>query len=68
MNERVEVASQDSAPRLEVVIDPVPDLDTIENESDEPSLEQTVYVNDSQEPASGLGDLELDDSEDLLSA
>lgn len=68
LNERVEVAAPDSAPRLEVVIDPVPDIDTIETESDEPFLEQTVYVNDSQEPASGLGDSELDDSEDLLSA
>ena len=64
LNER----SADETPRLGVVNDSQDDLVTVEDESEDFDLEQTEYVNDSQESPLETLDLGLDQSDELLSA
>ena len=69
LNERVVDDGQTELPRLEVVIDS--HADDAEHVVDEPvdlDLEQTVYVNDSQEPPSDTADQDREQGDELLSA
>ena len=69
LNERVVDDTQSELPRLEVVIDS--HADDAEQVVDEPvdlDLEQTVYVNDSQEPPSDTADQDIQQGDELLSA
>ena len=69
LNERVVDDAQSELPRLEVVIDS--HADDAEQVVDEPvdlDLEQTVYVNDSQEPPSDTADQDREQGDELLSA
>ena len=69
LNERVVDDTQSELPRLEVVIDS--HADDAEHVVDEPvdlDLEQTVYVNDSQEPPSDTADQDREQGDELLSA
>ncbi len=69
LNERAEEEPpHGEAPRLEVVDDAQADSGSVEEDLEEFDLEQTVYVNDSQEPSSETVDQDLDRSDDLLSA
>ena len=52
LNERSEVETQLEVPRLEAVTDSYIAPDHVLDESENFDLEQTVYVNDSQEPPS----------------
>ena len=68
LNERVEGETQLEVPRLEAVSNSytVPDHDREEPENFD--LEQTVYVNDSQEPPLETVDQDMEQNVDLLSA
>ena len=69
LNERVVDDAQSELPRLEVVIDS--HADDAAHVVDEPvdlDLEQTVYVNDSQEPSSDTADQDREQGDELLSA
>ena len=64
LNERAEV----EVPRLEAVTDSYMAPDDVLDESENFELEQTVYVNDSQEPPSDTVDQGMEQIDDLLSA
>ena len=64
LNERAEV----EVPRLEAVTDSYMAPDDVLDESENFELEQTVYVNDSQEPPSDTVDQGIEQIDDLLSA
>ena len=68
LNERFEDETQLEVPRLEAVSDSyiAPDHDREEPENFD--LEQTVYVNDSQEPPLETVDQDMEQINDLLSA
>ncbi len=68
LNERFEDETQLEVPRLEAVSDSyiAPDHDREEPENFD--LEQTVYVNDSQEPPLETVDQDMEQIDDLLSA
>ena len=69
LNERAEEEPQHGeAPRLEVVIDAQVDSVSVDEDPEEFDLEQTVYVNDSQELSSETVDQHLDQNDELLSA
>ena len=68
LNERAEVEAQVEVPRLEAVTDSYMDPDDVLDESENFELEQTVYVNDSQEPPSDTVDQGMEQIDDLLSA
>ncbi len=68
LNERAEVEAQVEVPRLEAVTDSYMAPDHVLDESENFELEQTVYVNDSQEPPSGTVDQGMEQIDDLLSA
>ena len=68
LNERSEVETQLEAPRLEAVTDSYIAPDHVLDESENFDLEQTVYVNDSQEPPSDTVDQCMEQIDDLLSA
>ena len=64
LNERAEV----EVPRLEAVTDSYMAPDHVLDESENFELEQTVYVNDSQEPPTDTVDQGMEQIDDLLSA
>ena len=64
LNERAEV----EVPRLEAVTDSYMAPDDVLDESENFELEQTVYVNDSQEPPTDTVDQGMEQIDDLLSA
>ncbi|MDA7685148.1 hypothetical protein N8608_01080 [bacterium] len=68
LNERAEVEAQVEVPRLEAVTDSYMAPDDILDESENFELEQTVYVNDSQEPPTDTVDQGIEQIDDLLSA
>jgi predicted nuclease with TOPRIM domain len=68
LNERSEVETQLEVPRLEAVTDSYIAPDHVLDESENFDLEQTVYVNDSQEPPSDTVDQCMEQIDDLLSA
>jgi hypothetical protein len=68
LNERSEVDTQLEVPRLEAVTDSYIAPDHVLDESENFDLEQTVYVNDSQEPPSDTVDQCMEQIDDLLSA
>ena len=68
LNERAEVEAQVEVPRLEAVTDSHMAPDHVLDESENFELEQTVYVNDSQEPPSDTVDQGMEQIDDLLSA
>ena len=68
LNERAEVEAQVEVPRLEAVTDSYMAPDDVLDESENFELEQTVYVNDSQEPPSDTVDQGMEQIDDLLSA
>ena len=68
LNERGNEESSVEAPRLEVVIDSRDESDNVDEQAENFDLEQTVYVNDSQETSLETLDLDLDQSDDMLSA
>ena len=68
LNERAEVEAQVEVPRLEAVTDSYMVPDDVLDESENFELEQTVYVNDSQEPPSDTVDQGMEQIDDLLSA
>ena len=68
LNERAEVEAQVEVPRLEAVTDSYMAPDDVLDESENFELEQTVYVNDSQEPPSDTVDQGIEQIDDLLSA
>jgi hypothetical protein len=68
LNEQAKDESHGEAPRLEVVIDSHVDSDNDMEEPEDFDLEQTVYVNDSQELPSESADPDLEQSDELLSA
>ena len=68
LNERAEVEAQVEVPRLEAVTDSYMAPDHVLDESENFELEQTVYVNDSQEPPSDTVDQGMEQIDDLLSA
>ena len=69
LNERAEEELQHGeGPRLEVVIDAQVDSVGVDEDPEEFDLEQTVYVNDSQELSSETVDQHLDQNDELLSA
>ena len=68
LNERAEVEAQVEVPRLEAVTDSYMAPDYVLDESENFELEQTVYVNDSQEPPSDTVDKGMEQIDDLLSA
>ena len=68
LNERAEVEAQVEVPRLEAVTDSYMAPDDVLDESENFDLEQTVYVNDSQEPPSDTVDQGIEQIDDLLSA
>ena len=68
LNERAEVEAQVEVPRLEAVTDSYMAPDHVMDESENFELEQTVYVNDSQEPPLDTIDQGIEQIDDLLSA
>ena len=68
LNERADVEAQVEVPRLEAVTDSYMAPDDVLDESENFELEQTVYVNDSQEPPSDTVDQGMEQIDDLLSA
>ena len=68
LNERAEVEAQVEVPRLEAVTDSYMAPDDVLDESENFDLEQTVYVNDSQEPPTDTVDQGMEQIDDLLSA
>ena len=68
LNESAEVEAQVEIPRLEAVTDSFIAPDHVLDESENFELEQTVYVNDSQEPPSDTVDQGMEQIDDLLSA
>jgi hypothetical protein len=68
LNERAEVEAQVEVPRLETVTNSYMAPDDVLDESENFELEQTVYVNDSQEPLSDTVDQGMEQIDDLLSA
>ena len=68
LNERAEVEAQVEVPRLEAVTDSYMAPDDVLDESENFELDQTVYVNDSQEPPSDTVDQGMEQIDDLLSA
>lgn len=68
LNEQAKDEPHGEAPRLEVVIDSHVDSDNDMEEPEDFDLEQTVYVNDSQELPSESADPDLEQSDELLSA
>ena len=68
LNERAEVEAQVEVPRLETVTNSYMAPDDVLDESENFELEQTVYVNDSQEPPSDTVDQGMEQIDDLLSA
>ena len=68
LNERAEVEAQVEVPRLEAVTDSYMVPDDVLDESENFELEQTVYVNDSQEPPTDTVDQGIEQIDDLLSA
>ena len=68
LNERAEVEAQVEVPRLEAVTDSYMAPDDVLDESENFELEQTVYVNDSQEPPTDTVDQGIEQIDDLLSA
>lgn len=68
LNERADVEAQVEVPRLEAVTDSYMVPDDVLDESENFELEQTVYVNDSQEPPSDTVDQGMEQIDDLLSA
>ncbi len=68
LSEQVEEDAHVENPRLGVVIDSQDDSENYEDEPENFDLEQTEYVNDSQEPPLETLDLDLDQSDELLSA
>ena len=68
LNERAEVEAQVEVPRLEAVTDSYMAPDHVLDESENFELEQTVYVNDSQEPHTDTVDQGIEQIDDLLSA
>ena len=68
LNERAEVEAQVEVPRLEAVTDSHMAPDDVLDESENFELEQTVYVNDSQEPPTDTVDQGIEQIDDLLSA
>ena len=68
LNESAEVEALVEVPRLEAVTDSYMAPDDVLDESENFELEQTVYVNDSQEPPSDTVDQGIEQIDDLLSA
>ena len=68
LNERAEVEAQVEVPRLEAVTDSYMAPDHVMDESENFELEQTVYVNDSQEPPLDTIDQGIEQIDDQLSA
>ena len=68
LNERADVEAQVEVPRLEAVTDSYMAPDDVLDESENFELEQTVYVNDSQEPPTDTVDQGIEQIDDLLSA
>ena len=68
LNERVEDETPQEVPRLEAVSDSHIDLNHGMGEPDNFELEQTIYVNDSQEPPLETVDQDMEQIDDLLSA
>ena len=68
LNERAEVEAQVEVPRLEAVTDSYMAPEDVLDESENFELEQTVYVNDSQEPPTDTVDQGIEQIDDLLSA
>lgn len=68
LNERVEDETPQEVPRLEAVSDSHIDLNHGMGEPDNFELEQTIYVNDSQEPPLETLDQNMEQIDDLLSA
>lgn len=68
LNERADVEAQVEVPRLEAVTDSYMVPDDVLDESENFELEQTVYVNDSQEPPTDTVDQGIEQIDDLLSA
>ena len=65
LDERADVEIPVAAPQLEMVVDGQVDSD---DSGVEFELEQTVYVNDSQEPLTDTLEQGFDESDELLSA
>lgn len=68
LNERADVEAQVEVPRLEAVTDSYMAPDDVLDESENFEPEQTVYVNDSQEPPTDTVDQGIEQIDDLLSA
>jgi len=68
LNERFEDETQLEVPRLEAVSDSYIAPDNDREEPENFDLEQTVYVNDSQEPPLETVDQDMEQIDDLLSA
>ena len=68
LNERAEDETPQEVTRLEAVSDSHIDLNHGMVEPDNFELEQTIYVNDSQEPPLETVDLDMEQIDDLLSA
>ena len=68
LNERFEDETQLEVPRLEAVSDSYIATDHDREEPENFDLEQTVYVNDSQEPPLETVDQDMEQIDDLLSA
>ncbi len=68
LHEQTEEEHPGEVSRLEVVTDAQLDSDNVDEESEEFDLEQTVYVNDSQELPSETVDQDFEQTDELLSA
>ncbi len=68
LNERAEDQTQPDVPRLEAVTDSHHDSDDVLDELENFDLEQTVFINDSQEPPLDTIDQGIEQIDDLLSA
>jgi len=68
LNERAEDQTQPEVLRLEAVTDSHHDSDDVLDELENFDLEQTVYINDSQEPPLDTIDQGIEQIDDLLSA
>ena len=68
LNERAEDETPQEVTRLEAVSDSHIDLNHGMGEPDNFELEQTIYVNDSQEPPLETVDQDMEQIDDLLSA
>ena len=68
LSERFEDQTQSEVPRLEAVTDSHHDSDDVLDELENSDLEQTVYINDSQEPPLDIIDRGIEQADDLLSA